>query len=80
VVGAAWRSMSMKARKAGDWPTSDLGPSAASWALRSRFSATRACFSIAFCTAFTSEWRLSGLVMKSYAPSRIEATAVSTVA
>ena len=40
-------------------------PISASFALRTRFSAVRSCFSSAFCTALTRAWRLRGLVMKS---------------
>jgi hypothetical protein len=50
----------------------------ASWARSARFSTSSDCFSSALRTIRTTCARLSGLVTKSYAPSFIASTAVST--
>src|SRR5690606_5026850 len=77
---AAWRTVSMAERKAGELPTRP--PTLESWATFSRsrrFSSRRRYFSSAFLTVRTSWCRRSGLVRKSSAPSFMASTAASTV-
>jgi hypothetical protein len=80
-VGAAWRSVSRTARKAGASPMSPPGApeSSASWARARGSRRTSEARSIACRTDFTMACRFTGFVMKSYAPSFIAATAFSTV-
>jgi hypothetical protein len=77
--GAACCTTSKVRRIASDCPTVGRRRVASSCARSVRFSVKSDCFSSAFSTTRTTCARLSGLVMKSYAPSRIASTAVSTV-
>ena len=78
-LGAACMTMSIVRRHASELPMIARRRFSASWALRLRFSTSSDCFSSALRTIFTTCVRLSGFVTKSYAPSFIASTAVSTV-
>jgi len=77
--GAACITTSIVRRHASDVPTIVRRRRSASWARSARFSTTSDCFSSAFLMMRTTWARLTGLVTKSYAPSFIASTAVSTV-
>ncbi len=77
--GAACVAISRTRRRAGLDPTISCVVRRAISLLRERFSVTRLCRSAAFFTLFTMFMRLRGFSTKSYAPSRIAWTAVSTV-